>query len=288
MVGALFVVDAVWLAFRHDGSALVTLQSAAVVMVLLAVAAALAMLSFAIKRLARPLIVASDFIDSIVYVFVFGAFLAPFTSLLASLDLPLIDRALNRADHLLGFDWSSASDWVARHVMLDREFTRAYYSFLWQAPFVLLFGSYARPGERNAEAIWLYVVSVLACVILSGALPAIGEPGVIGMKHIEELRAIRSGHWTVMSANGGGIVTFPSVHAVLAVIYIYCGRHRIWALLVLAPLNLLMLASTPTVGGHYLVDVLAGIAIAFASIGLARAFQHRSVAKPPCLRRKRV
>jgi membrane-associated phospholipid phosphatase len=78
-----------------------------------------------------------------------------------------------------------------------------------------------------------------------------------------------------MSANGGGIVTFPSMHAAIAVIYIYCARHRLWALLVLAPWNLMMLASTPTVGGHYLVDVIAGIAIALASIGLYRAFQRR-------------
>jgi hypothetical protein len=40
-----------------------------------------------------------------VYVFVFGAFLAPFTSLMASIDRPLIDAALERADRLLGFDW---------------------------------------------------------------------------------------------------------------------------------------------------------------------------------------
>ncbi len=269
------MIDGVWLAHRHDGSALVTITGATVVTMLLLVASALALLSFAFKRLANPLILTADFMHSMVYVFVFGAFLAPFTSLMASIDRPLIDAALERADRLLGFDYLAASDWVAGHAIVDHVFTGAYYSFLWQAPFILLFGSYARPGERNAEIIWLYIISVLTCVVLSGALPATGRPGVLGMQHIDELNAIRGGHWTLMSANGGGIVTFPSVHAVLAVIYSYVARHRWWALLAVAPLNLVMLISTPTVGGHYLADVIAGIVIAWASIGLERAVRRR-------------
>jgi hypothetical protein len=72
--------------------------------------------------------------------------------------------------------------------MLTIVFTGAYYSFLWQAPFILLFGSYARPGERNAEIIWLYMVSVLTCVIYRVLCRPPAEPGVLGMKHIDELR----------------------------------------------------------------------------------------------------
>jgi membrane-associated phospholipid phosphatase len=276
VAGVLLAIDVIWLSARHDGSELLTLAGAGGVIVLLVTAFALALLSFASNRLARPLLVASDFMDSMVYVFAFGAALAPFMSLMASLDRPLIDAALERADRLLGFDWLQASEWVGRHVLLARGLTAVYWSFLWQAPIILLLGSHINPGERNTELIWLYIVSVLACVMLSGALPALGMPGVIGMKHIEELRAIRSGHWTLASVNSGGIVTFPSFHAVLAVIYIYCARHRLWALSVLMPVNLMMLASTPTVGGHYLVDVIAGIAVAFASIAVVRALRRRS------------
>ena len=218
---------------------------------------------------------ASDFIESMVYVLVFIGFLAPFTSLMASLGLPLVDEALERADELLGFDWSAASNWVAHHPLVDLVFSKAYFSLRWQAPLILLIGSCARPGERNSEGIWLFVIGVLTCIILAAAFPAFGYPGVIGMTHIEELQRIREGHWTVMSAGGGGLVTFPSFHAELAVIYIYCVRHYRWALVFFAPLNIVLLASTPTVGGHYLVDVIAGVAVALASIALVRAVQCR-------------
>jgi membrane-associated phospholipid phosphatase len=35
-------------------------------------------------------------------------------------------------------------------------------------------------------------------------------------------------------------------------------------------LNALMLASTPIIGGHYLIDVVGGVALAIASIGFAK------------------
>lgn len=276
VVAALFIIDAVWLADRKDGSALVSAYGIGSVLVLLSAASALAMLSFDLKRLSRPLYAASDIIDTIVYIFVLYVFLAPFASLMASLDFPLVDGALGRADELiLGFDWSAASNWVAHHPFIDFVFTKAYFSMLSQAALILLIGSYARPGDRNAEAIWLFLIGVLTCIVLSGVLPALGHPGVIGMTHIEELRRIREGHWSAMSPGGGGIVTFPSFHAELAVIYIYCVRHYRWVRVCFVPLNIVMLVSTITVGGHYLVDVIAGVVVAFGSIALIRAIQRR-------------
>lgn len=272
---ALFGVDTVWLAARHISAGLVSLNGAGWVVALLALAISLAMLSLMIRRLSRPLLAVSDLLESLVQLLVLGAFVVPFASLMASLDLPLIDDALMRADHALGFDWSTASAWVARYPVVDVAFRWAYTSIIWQAALALVIGSYARPGKRNAELIWLYLINVLTCIILSAVLPAIGEIGDVGMKGIDELLALRDGQWTLMSASSGGIVTFPSFHAGLAVIFTYSVRHYRWALVCLAPLNLVMLASTPTVGGHYLVDVIAGVAIAIGSIVLIRAVRHR-------------
>ena len=239
VVAALYIIDAVWLAARNDtGSALAHVKAIALPAVLITAASVLAAASFDKQRFARPLFVAFDFTDLIVYVFVFLSILSPFTSLMASLCLPLVDEALKRADELLGFEWSVASNWVTQHSLVDLVFSKAYFSLLWQAPFILLIGSYTRPGERNAEGIWLFVIGVLICLTLAAALPALGYPGVIGMKHIEELQRIREGHFTVMSPGSGGLVTFPSFHAELAVIYIYCVRHYRWALAFFGPLTL--------------------------------------------------
>ena len=68
----------------------------------------------------------------------------------------------------------------------------------------------------------------------------------------------------------GGIVTFPSFHAASAVLYFWALWPVRWfrPLVVLA--NGLMLAATPINGGHYFIDLFAGVAVAVLAIVAAR------------------
>jgi membrane-associated phospholipid phosphatase len=68
---------------------------------------------------------------------------------------------------------------------------------------------------------------------------------------------------------GAGIVTFPSYHSAVAVILMYASWPYRWLRLVIVPLNIAVLLSTPFNGGHYLSDVLGGVAIAYLGIILA-------------------
>ena len=67
-----------------------------------------------------------------------------------------------------------------------------------------------------------------------------------------------------------GIVTFPSFHAASAALYAWA----LWPSRLLRPIVVLangaMLAATPIVGGHYFIDVIAGVAIAALAIVAAR------------------
>jgi membrane-associated phospholipid phosphatase len=68
----------------------------------------------------------------------------------------------------------------------------------------------------------------------------------------------------------GGIVTFPSFHAASAVLYAWA----LWPVRWMRPIVVLaftaMLAATPINGGHYLIDIIAGTAIAILAIAAAR------------------
>ena len=68
----------------------------------------------------------------------------------------------------------------------------------------------------------------------------------------------------------GGVLTFPSFHAIAAVLYCWA----LWPVRWLRPLNLFcngaMLVATPVGGGHYFIDVIAGVAIAMLSVYAAR------------------
>ena len=65
-------------------------------------------------------------------------------------------------------------------------------------------------------------------------------------------------------------MTFPSFHAASAVLYAWA----LWPVRWMRPIVVLafgaMLAATPINGGHYLIDIIAGTAIAVLAIVAAR------------------
>jgi membrane-associated phospholipid phosphatase len=63
----------------------------------------------------------------------------------------------------------------------------------------------------------------------------------------------------------------PSYHTVMALLIAYAFRRTGVVGYVIAALNAAMLLSIPSIGGHYLVDVLAGGVLAFAAITVWRA-----------------
>jgi hypothetical protein len=71
-----------------------------------------------------------------------------------------------------------------------------------------------------------------------------------------------------------GIVAMPSYHTVLAVLFTYAFRGTGLLGYGIAVLNVAMLFSIPPVGGHYLVDVLAGAMLAFGAIAVQQAVRY--------------
>ena len=221
------------------------------------------------KSLATVLTAASDFFCSLTQLLLIVPPMITLSYLAASLDLPLVDGGLMRADEMLFYDWPAVSAWMSSHPWLLTTLTLSYTTILWQPFLVLFLTSVNRPGNANSEFIWAFLLSASVACAISGVLPALGYEGVIGAPHIDVLREIRAGAWTTLDINKvDGIVTFPSFHSALGVLFLY-GTWRIrWAFWILLPLNLVLIISTPTVGGHYLVDVIAGILVAALAIAL--------------------
>jgi hypothetical protein len=105
--------------------------------------------------------------------------------------------------------------------------------------------------------------------------PSLGKVDHLG-GYIETLTTIRSGLWTILDySRNEGIVTFPSFHVTLSIRLVYAVRRHPRVLAVLVPLNVLLIAAIPTVGGHYLLDLPAGVIVAVASIAATRALRRR-------------
>jgi membrane-associated phospholipid phosphatase len=60
-------------------------------------------------------------------------------------------------------------------------------------------------------------------------------------------------------AHAEGLVSFPSFHACLAVVCAAAARGLGPARFVFYLLNLLIVIASPMIGGHYFVDIFAGL-----------------------------
>jgi membrane-associated phospholipid phosphatase len=82
------------------------------------------------------------------------------------------------------------------------------------------------------------------------------------------LHAGRDLHFAL--TNLTGVVSFPSFHTTMALVYIYGFRKTGAVGWAIAVLNVAMLVSIPFFGGHYLTDMIAGAGVALASVAAVR------------------
>lgn len=226
--------------------------------------------------MALPAAVVSDLLLSIVQFIVALKAFVPLTYLAAASGYPLVDSALTKLDAMVGFEWNVEAYWVANHSGFDWLLQSAYRTLYYQGALVVLVGSIARPGDRNGEIIWQFCISlVLTCGIFA-ITPALEHVAHIGTGWMTTLMMIRSGEWTSLDfSQVEGIIGFPSFHTTLAILLVYATRHHRWLLAVFVPLNVLLIVATLSVGGHYLMDVAAGAAVAFISIAATRLLRQQ-------------
>jgi PAP2 superfamily len=229
------------------------------------------------RRWGRLLAVGADLSLSFAQFLAALAVLTPFSYIAATTNVALLDDDLARLDALLGFHWDSVAAWVADRPALEWTLSTVYFGLHIQTVVLLFLGSLTRPGERNGEPLWLFSVAAVLTVAVFAFTPALGKIGHLGTYQVEMLANIRAGHWTVLDYGKlAGIVNFPSFHTALAILWTYAVRRHLRALAISAPLNAVLIAATPPIGGHYLVDLFAGAAVAGVSILFVRALQRRT------------
>jgi membrane-associated phospholipid phosphatase len=142
---------------------------------------------------------------------------------------------------------------------------------LFQPAILIAILAFARQHGRNREFLVTMIFSVLLVILISAVLPAYGPPHAYGIatgwdEALTDLR--QDAH---VSYGYVGIVTFPSFHACVAVLFTLAMRGHLLALVTAALLNTVMLVSILPLGGHYLVDLIAGCAIAALAFWAAQA-----------------
>lgn len=197
--------------------------------------------------------------------------------LMLALAPPTIDDQLAAIDAALGFDWAAVAHWVHAHPWLDAVFWWSYRSAILQIlVLVIVLGATGRHRQlREFNA--LFIVGGVFCVLFSALAPAFGPwhaapAAPFDASAVSHFESLRDGSLRLIDLSAmQGLVSMPSFHTMGAVFFAYSMRG-VWGWAPLySLLNLLMVASTPTEGGHYLADVLAGGCVALAMIALWRS-----------------
>ncbi|HEU0117752.1 MAG TPA: phosphatase PAP2 family protein [Alphaproteobacteria bacterium] len=188
---------------------------------------------------------------------------------------PLVDQQLVAADHALGLDWQAMYAWVAADPKLHLAMKYIYLSLVPQMVFLQLVLNFQGQTNRAWEMQGLFFAISLGCIVGSALWPAAGAFGYFhidnGEPYVREFAALRAGTLKIIGTGGvQGVIQFPSLHTALALLYIYIVRGHKYMFPVFLVLNLLVIASTPAIGGHHFADLWGGAALALGIIALSR------------------
>jgi hypothetical protein len=220
--------------------------------------------------------------------FAFLPAVAALSYLAASCAFPLQDVMMERLDRAIGFDWSAWHDAVLNRPILSWLLLIAYASPIPQTILSVLYFPVTDRSARIGELLLLAGATSAATVLISAIWPALGPCAANGpsfgacaangggnIAYLRDVLALRAGGpWHFELSAMEGIVTMPSYHTVMAVLFTYAFRRTGLVGYGIATLNFVMLLSIPTIGGHYLVDLLAGVALALGAIAVQRAPRH--------------
>jgi len=194
---------------------------------------------------------------------------------------PLQDQLLARADMAVGLNWSDFAHWVDGHAGIQRILHFAYDTIKVQIALPLVVLAFTNRISEVRVYLLAFAIAFIATIVVSALMPAAGPIIFVdrstfnilqftGATPLEHLTRLREAGPFIMSDPPGGIATFPSFHATVAVLTLLTLRRYPRILVPLLILNTAMLVGTVTEGAHYFCDVVAGSCMAFFAYALAK------------------
>lgn len=210
------------------------------------------------------------------------ALMLPLTYIAAAAGLPMQDANLAYLDRMLGLDWQAYFNFIYNRPALIPYESLGYSMMFWPTFGIPIALAAARRCRRLQQFTLAGAMALVVTTIISTLLPAMGtyyeygidldivkfNPGYLAFLH--EMPLVRDGSLRVLDIMRlAGIVTFPSFHAAAAVLFLWALWGVWWMRPAALIANVGMLLATPIGGGHYFVDMFAGMGIAVLAIAAA-------------------
>lgn len=200
---------------------------------------------------------------------------------LTSLNLPLWDQHFAAADALIGINHVELREGIAQNEFVSKFLLHAYTKTYLQLYLGIALLVLSDRRERLADTLSVVALGAVATLVFSTLMPAAGTYPYFHMSSLtsgyltgfdtgayyDTYTALRSGAInTFPTGNWHGIVTFPSFHVIYSLTGLYAVAHIRPLAIISALFSVAVAVSAVPVGGHYLIDIVGGVAIWCAAV----------------------
>lgn len=222
-----------------------------------------------------------------------SALAGPLSYVVNALNWPLQDQALLRIDRAFGLDPQWIAAFVNDHSWLVRIMDIGYGFIKWPLLAIPILLTMTLQLVRLQHFVLSLSIALIMAIVISALIPAIGTYYGLGVlpaetfplidssnyaMQLRDIEALRDGSLRQLGLfKLAGIVSFPSFHTASAILYIWAlwpVRGLRWVTIIV---NVWMIAATPVVGAHYMIDIIGGIGVAIGSILLAKHIAQLSI-----------
>jgi membrane-associated phospholipid phosphatase len=219
-------------------------------------------------------------------VIVVTAIVGPLSYVANAVNCPLQDQTLLLIDRAIGLDPQPIADFVNDHSWLAKCLNIGYGFIKWPLLGVPIILAMTSRFIRLQQFILALNIALAVTIIISVFVPAIGTYYGLNLSPTERFPLVNSAYYTaqlrdIVALRDGslrhlelfrlaGIVSFPSFHAASAVLYVWAlwpVRGFRW---VTVGINTWMIAATPVIGAHYIIDIVGGAVVTAGSVLLAK------------------
>ena len=225
----------------------------------------------------------------------FGLVFGTASYLAAAADRPMMAATFSVADRRLGFDWQVYVPFVRATPPLAALLHFGYTMMVAQLGLIVVVFALLGRFQWLRIAVDAFGLMALAAILLSGLLPAVDADvyfgisvprmtphgWIAGFQRVQDFLNLRDGYLTqIPVVDATGIVTFPSFHTMCGFLFTVAFAQFRYLRWPAVALNALLIAATPVEGGHYFIDILAGMALASTILAIVLGYVRERAPAP--------
>lgn len=219
--------------------------------------------------------------NELIYFFVVMAIIAMATNAVQLTPFPIIDQYIVTLEARVGIDTSSIVSWTNAHPQFKALLSTIYDSLAYQMSIIPLLVLFSCRVHLLREYYFLLLCTVLLGFAFYYFFPTTAPASIFNHALFNSsqiatgLKFSELHHYIVPTTNEGGLIALPSFHAIWAILCVNLLREWPIACIVLAVINVMLIASCVLLGWHYSTDILGSLIVLFISYFALKYCSHK-------------